>query len=360
MQRTTNLFKTFVGLSVILLLAGPLAADQSKANPSPAGTKAEETPRPTEEAQEDQANRAALAKLQKQSRFEFDGVDLQSVVDFIREVSGVNIVVDWNTLEQAGIDRTATTVTLTLADVTCEKMLKEVLATTGGAMAPLGFILDEGVLRISTKENLDSHTALRVYDVEDLIADVDVTSRAKKLEDLRNVIQENINPKSWIENGGTIGALQEFGGLLVITQTLENQRAVDDLLGDLRRAKAHRPATPRQKAHRTQLAITLVDKMKGASFDPASVGLIAVGGLRDDVQRDAGEIIADLESQLPNIGTLGLRNAIRLTLRDLYKQTGNDEKVLEHLRAMLAENDAVAARKTSNARAAATPKQPGR
>ena len=51
-----------------------------------------------------------------------------------------------------------------------------------------------------------------------------------------------------------------------------------------------------------------------------------------------------MESLLTHTKSLGLRNAIRLTLRDLYKQTGQKDKVLQLLRDLLKENDAAAAR----------------
>jgi hypothetical protein len=35
----------------------------------------------------------------------------------------------------------------------------------------------------------------------------------------------------------------------------------------------------------------------------------------------------------------GLRNALHMTLRDLYSQGGNQQKVMEHLMQMLHEND---------------------
>jgi len=84
----------------------------------------------------------------------------------------------------------------------------------------------------------------------------------------------------------------------------------------------------------------LIERMKRLCFDPAAAGLVAAGGLRDDVRRKSGDIAKDLEAQLAKTKTLGLRNAIRLTLREIYKRQDDDEKVLEHLRAMLAENDA--------------------
>jgi len=81
-----------------------------------------------------------------------------------------------------------------------------------------------------------------------------------------------------------------------------------------------------------------VMRMRHVAFEPESAGLIAVGGLKDD-RRKSAEIIEDLEKLLKQTKTLGLRNSIRLTLRDLYRAERQDEKALEHLRVMLREND---------------------
>lgn len=82
-----------------------------------------------------------------------------------------------------------------------------------------------------------------------------------------------------------------------------------------------------------------VMRMRHVAFEPESAGLIAVGGLKDDRRKNA-EIIADLEGLLAQTKTLGLRNSIRLTLRDVYRAEKQDDKAYEHLRTMLHENDA--------------------
>ena len=103
------------------------------------------------------------------------------------------------------------------------------------------------------------------------------------------------------------------------------------------------PVNPEQYAERMGRLLGLVQHMNQTAFDPQVAGLVALGGLRTDVQRELDEIVKDFEGLLATTKTLGLRNSIRLTLRDLYKETGRNEKVLENLRAMLAENDAAIA-----------------
>ena len=95
-----------------------------------------------------------------------------------------------------------------------------------------------------------------------------------------------------------------------------------------------------EQIERMELMIGLIKRMQHICFDPATAGMIAIGGLKDDVRRKQEQIVADLEKQLAKTKTLGLRNAIRLTLKDLYKARGDNERVLDHLRKMIEENDA--------------------
>jgi len=101
----------------------------------------------------------------------------------------------------------------------------------------------------------------------------------------------------------------------------------------------HRPPMGTQEAERMGAYLGLLGRMKHVCFEPDLAGVVAAGGLRDEVKRKPKELIEDLEAVLTKTKTLGLRNAIRMTLKDLYKGLGEDEKVLEHLRAMLAECD---------------------
>ena len=106
------------------------------------------------------------------------------------------------------------------------------------------------------------------------------------------------------------------------------------------RGLVHHPSAPGEAAERVEMMLGMVRQIERVCFEPTTAGLIAAGGLKDEVPRRPAEIIDDLEEQLARTKTLGLRNAIRLSLKDLYKAEGKREMVLKHLRAMLAENDA--------------------
>ena len=98
-------------------------------------------------------------------------------------------------------------------------------------------------------------------------------------------------------------------------------------------------AFPRKQAEHMEVMIGLVQRMKHICFDSEAVGVMAVGALKDDVRRKDEAIIKDLEEQLTKVKTQGLRNALRLSLKDIYKRQGENEKVIEHIKALIAEND---------------------
>ena len=91
---------------------------------------------------------------------------------------------------------------------------------------------------------------------------------------------------------------------------------------------------------RLERMVDQVDRMADLCFDKSRIAMIAIGGLKDEVKRDGDAIAADLEVQLKKVETQGLRNAIHLMLKDMYKARGKNDLVLRHLRELVRENDA--------------------
>ena len=227
---------------------------------------------------ESEIDRIARAKLRTRiNELDFKGTAFREVVDFLRNVSGANIYVKWRALEDEGIDESAEVRNVKLADVTVEKALQVILEDVGGGR-PLGFVIDQGVVTISTKSDLAQNTTTRVYDIRDLIIEIrdfdapridlsaavgddedededdggglfpddddddddDVQERRTRrelAEDIMNLIRETIAPETWRPDG-EIGSITELNGQLVVTQTAENHRSLLDLINQLREAKA--------------------------------------------------------------------------------------------------------------------------
>ncbi len=202
-------------------------------------------------AAESPANRAVRKKLmQTHRKFEFSGVPFEQVTEFMREVSGASIHVKWNALEQAGINRD-TPVNVKLTDVTIEKALRTVLDDVGG-INPLGFVIDDGVITISTTDDFSRRTVTRVYDVRDLIVtapqfkapsiDLSATTRPGEVgslfgkagedavEDIKGTLRTTV---------GGLGkdAIRAGDGKIIVTAELYRQDSVRDTLAQVRAAR---------------------------------------------------------------------------------------------------------------------------
>ena len=59
-------------------------------------------------------------------------------------------------------------------------------------------------------------------------------SREQRVSDFVRLITETVFPDSWRDAGGTVGAIREISGLLVVTQTADAHKQIETLLGQLR------------------------------------------------------------------------------------------------------------------------------
>ena len=236
---------------------------------------------------ESEANRAVHRALkQVLPKLNFSGIALGDVIQFVRDVSNISIHVKWEMLRQGSIDQ-KTPVNVELTQVTVEKALRTILDDVG-AVTPLGFVVDEGVITISTRDDLATMTATRVYDIRDLIFqvptfrgpridlanagnnagnngsgsgsggglfgggnngggngagdddDTGTVSRQELVDSILDMIRTTIAPDTWQGGAaaGTTGSIRELNGQIIVTQTPENHRKVQDLLAQLREARA--------------------------------------------------------------------------------------------------------------------------
>jgi hypothetical protein len=88
-----------------------------------------------------------------------------------------------------------------------------------------------------------------------------------------------------------------------------------------------------------QQMMAMLHTFKEVAFNSETAAMIAIGGIKDENPRKPDLAIKTLEGTLKKVRTLGLRTAIHMNLKDLYKAQGNEEMVMEHLRDMLLEND---------------------
>jgi general secretion pathway protein D len=63
-------------------------------------------------------------------------------------------------------------------------------------------------------------------------------TRQERVDAIVKLIQETVDPNSWRDNGGQVGAIKELSGQLIVTQTPDNQRSLINLLEQLRETRA--------------------------------------------------------------------------------------------------------------------------
>ena len=98
----------------------------------------------------------------------------------------------------------------------------------------LGYTIDQGIISISTDDELAKNTLTRVYDVRDLLRGLDKNGADARQQAIVKAVL-SIDPKScWRENGGQAGSVRALQGSLIVTQTPERQEHVLALIERLR------------------------------------------------------------------------------------------------------------------------------
>jgi hypothetical protein len=196
----------------------------------------------------------------------FDGVGLNDCIDFLRDVSGSNINVNWKALAEANVQKDAP-ITVRLYGVPLRKALAIILDQATGGEA-LTFYSEDNVIEVTTKAAADKIMYVRVYPIEDLILDVPdftdapnltlqpssgggggggstnsatsqgpfgqgstaaketVKPKEQRADDLVQLIVATIQPEVWTANGGT-ASVRYFNGSLVVSAP----RSVHEALG---------------------------------------------------------------------------------------------------------------------------------
>lgn len=242
--------------------------------------------RSTRDVRESEDTRQARARLRTRApEIRFDGTTFEDVVDRLRAMTGLNIVPNWSAMAAVAVEKDAE-ISLKLNDVSFEKTLDLVLSEVGGGEVELGYEIDEGIIRISTKEDLSRHTKFEAYDIRDLIVgvpnfkgpEIDITQAGQNqnqqggiaggrfvgqggvgggagagggggnsnlfeengqdneetnpddaIGPLIDLIQQTIEPDSWREAGGNVGSISTLNQQLIVTQTSSAHAQLRDL-----------------------------------------------------------------------------------------------------------------------------------
>jgi hypothetical protein len=196
----------------------------------------------------------------------FRDTPFDQVMEFIGELTKVNVVVRWQTLEDAGVKRD-TPISLQARNLRLSQVLWLIMNEAGGSDLKLAYRMSGNLLVLSTEADLDKEMVTKVYDVSDLLIRVRNVGRsggfdvgqamqqtgqqggggssglfgqqnanqqqqggneygqnagaggAPEMKELVDLIQDTIEPDTWVTKGGN-GTIHAFRGLLVIHNTI--------------------------------------------------------------------------------------------------------------------------------------------
>jgi type II secretory pathway component GspD/PulD (secretin) len=222
-------------------------------------------------------NRRVLAQLDQQKLdVSFNDNTFADVVGFLQHYTGINVDVDWESLDTIGVTR-ETLVTLKLSPVPVRSVLDRVMQKVApDQFSKAGWAVNDGILLIASDEALRRNTTMVLYDIKDLLFDVpnydevppidlqsllqqgqsiggggqtpfrdnpgddrvERPSRQERIDKIREIIVSQVDPENWTDNGGETGTIQELNGSLIIRNTPGNHREITGLLSKLREVRA--------------------------------------------------------------------------------------------------------------------------
>ena len=243
---------------------------------------------------ESNANVAAMAKLEKLGTVQFNENSLEEAISFFAKLTDLQFHLDKVALVEEGVEADAP-VTLNLRDVPIEMLLRLMLKPLH-----LTYMLDHGVVIITSCNVEQKAQEIRVYRVDDLVRADEKTEKeplpktplpglpsgekavsgtgqknttsigstndqtylaqigggggglggapmggayrdlltqntCRDMDALMNLIKSVVQPDSWSDLGG-IGVIEQYRGVLVVSQTTRNQMKIEKLLTELRQA----------------------------------------------------------------------------------------------------------------------------
>ncbi len=170
---------------------------------------------------------------------------LNAVVDYIREISGLNFVIDNKAIENPEQE----VISIKVTDIILDGALKLMLNPKNKA-----HVVDGGVVIITSQDALKKKVRLELYDVQDLtyglqdFPGVDISLAQDSIgttatteegakqqftgDDLANLIKNTIEKDNWEEADGKSIAFNN--GLLIVRNTVPIHKKIQKFLSDLR------------------------------------------------------------------------------------------------------------------------------
>ena len=256
----------FAAVVAIVVVAVAQPKDEATLSPGPRVVKIDDLesflPKPGQ-SRRTPATRPADPLAKTVPEVTFKAAPLSEVIDFLRDLTGANFLVDWRAFEAAGIE-SKTPVTIQLRDVPAATVLSSALQSAGGGTVVLSYRLQNNIVHVSTTESIALETEIRLYNVRDLLVEAMRFHRSfhhaatsavpttrpesqgvyaqapgawteeELSATLQSLIRGTVDPDTWQDNGGRTGACHYWAGKLLIVQTPENHDQIERFLNMLR------------------------------------------------------------------------------------------------------------------------------
>ncbi len=230
---------------------------------------------------ETEVNRRVGQRLKEPVPINFEGNRLVNVIDYLRNTTGLPFDVNWTALENAGVEQDKQ-ITLQLPNIPADVALQRVLAQASStATSPITYNIIDGIVTVSTQDDLTKNTETRVFDIRDLLVNIpnyssapnfDLTEalssenatggggggggggglfgnnnndaanqptgpgRGEMIANLNELIQTSVGDQNdWLIRGHSI---RELNGNLIVKTNVQNHRQIIQLLTQLRETRA--------------------------------------------------------------------------------------------------------------------------
>ncbi len=222
-------------------------------------------------------NRAVLAKMDA-TKIPVDLTDnrFEDVLKFVAQVTQLPIDADWESLANVGVNKDSEVTLKVQSKLSVKNALERILGKVSkDTTAKAGWAVENGVINVASEEALRKHKVLVIYNIQDLLFTIpnyrqvpqidlnnvlqsnggggggggqspftggndnqqqqdDPAARERRIRQILDIIEANVDPDGWQDRGGDTGTVQELNGSLIITNTPRNHREIVGLLAKLR------------------------------------------------------------------------------------------------------------------------------
>jgi hypothetical protein len=152
-----------------------------------------------------------------------DGTPLEEIIAYLREEYNVEILIDTVALDELGIGPDEP-VSISVSNIRLDQAMRRMLDPLDST-----YVLEDGVLIITSEEKAQTKLTVAIYDVRDLLLKGD-------FDPLIDIITSTIAPDTWAENGGGEAEVRVYPqrGSIVVSQSMSVHEAIAGLLMAMR------------------------------------------------------------------------------------------------------------------------------